>query len=92
MPLFIVETVQIFRHAYAVECEKAEYAKDYVTCNEVEEFGQTHLDEIITSTREVTTSEYIRQFDEISDYLKSWCPAQKMRFIKNVANSTHRTS
>jgi hypothetical protein len=92
MPLFIVETVQIFRHAYAVECEKAEYARDYVTCNEVEEFGQTHLDEIITSTREVTTSEYIRQFDEISDYLKSWCPAQKMRFIKNVANSTYRAS
>jgi hypothetical protein len=92
MPLYIVETVQIFRIAYAVECEKAEHAKDYVTCNEVEEFGQTHLDEIITSTREVTTAEYIRQFDEISDYLKSWDPEHKMRFVKNATNSTGRTS
>jgi hypothetical protein len=92
MPLYIVETVQIFRIAYAVECEKAEYAKDYVTCNEVEEFGQTHLDELITSVREVTTMEYLNQFDEISDYLKSWTPELKMRFIKNAANSTDRTS
>jgi len=92
MPLYIVETVQIFRHAYAIECEKAEYAKDYVTCEEVEEFGQTHLDELITSTREVTTAEYIRQFDEMSDYLKNWKPEQKLRFIKNDANSTDRTS
>jgi len=82
MPLYIVETVQIFRHCYAVQCEKAEYAKDYVTCNEVEEFGQTHLDEIITSAREVTSAEYIQQFDEMSDYLKSWDSDHKMRFIK----------
>ena len=92
MPLFIVETVQIFRHAYAIECEKAEYAKDYVTCEEVEEFGQTHLDELITSVREVTTMEYLNQFDEMSDYLKNWKPTQKLRFIKNAADSTDRTS
>jgi hypothetical protein len=92
MPLYIVETVQIFRIAYAVECEKAEYAKDYVTCNEVEEFGQTHLDELITSVREVTTMEYLNQFDEMSDYLKNWKPTQKLRFIKNAADSTDRTS
>jgi hypothetical protein len=92
MPLYIVETVQMFKHTYAIQCEKGEYAEDYVTCEEVEEFGQKSLGETITSVREVTTSEYLEQFDEISDYLKSWCPAQKMRFIKNVANSTHRTS
>lgn len=82
MPLYIVETVQLFRHAYAIECEKDEYAMDYVTCNEVEEFGQVHLGETITTTREVTVAEYLSEFDKISDYLKSWTPEQKMRFIK----------
>jgi len=82
MPLFIVETVRLFRHTYAIECEKAEYAMDYVTCEEVEEFGQADLGETITTTREVTMAEYLSEFDKISDYLKSWTPEQKMRFIK----------
>ena len=82
MPLFIVETVRLFRHTYAVQCEKGEYAADYVTCEEVEEFGQADLGETITSIREATTDDYLSEFDKIAEYLKDWSPEQKMRFIK----------
>lgn len=82
--LYLVETVSMFRIRYAVEAECADYAKDTVTCNEAQELSQLHLDEIITSAREITDAEYLKIFDEDNDYLKNWDEDQKRRMISRT--------
>lgn len=88
MPKYLVETISMFRIRYVVECESAEHAKDTVTMNEAEEFSQLHIDEMITSTREIDDAEYLRLFDEDNDYLKSWSEDQKFKFVHKVDNGT----
>ena len=88
MPKYLVETISMFRIRYVVDCESPEHAKDTVTMNEAEEFSQLHIDEMITSTREIDDSEYLRLFDEDNDYLKSWSEDQKFKFVHKVDNGT----
>lgn len=60
MPLFVVETIQTFRHKYVIECNEAEHAGDAVVMNEADEFSQTFLGEQIVTTREITMEEFHR--------------------------------
>lgn len=60
MPLFVVETIQTFRHRYVIECKELEHAYDTVTCNEANEFSQMYLGENIISGREITHEEFNR--------------------------------
>lgn len=85
MPKYLVETVSVFRIRYVVEAKNASDAKDEVTMNvgdNFHEFSQLHLDEIITSTREIDNAEYLRMFDEDNVYLKDWDEEQKFRFVQ----------
>lgn len=84
MPKYLVETISMFRIRYVVDCESPEHAKDTVTMNEAEEFSQLHIDEMITSTREIDDAEYLRLFDEDNDYLKSWSEDQKFKYVHKV--------
>lgn len=84
MAKYLVETISVFRIRYVVECESAEHAKDVVTMNEAEEFSQLHIDEMITSTREIDDAEYLRLFDEDNDYLRSWSEDQKFKYVHKV--------
>lgn len=85
MPKYLVETVSMHRIRYVVSCKSAEHACDSVVCNEPEqEFSQKHLDEIITSTREISDEEYLRLFNEDNDYLKSWDNEKKFSLIHKV--------
>ena len=45
MPKYLVETISYFRHRYVIECKSAEDAKDTVTMNEADEFGQQERDQ-----------------------------------------------
>ena len=85
MPKYLVETISMFRMRYVVECESADHAKDVVTMNEAEEFSQLHLDELITSAREIDDAEYLRLFDEDNDYLKDWDEERKFKFVNICA-------
>jgi hypothetical protein len=89
----MVEAISMFRMRYVIEAENAEHAKDEVTMNAVDghlrEFSQLHLDEIITSTRQIDDAEYLRQFDEDNDYLEDWDNDQKLKFV-NVINYDKR--
>lgn len=67
MPLYIVETVQLFRHRYIIECNDLEHAYDTVTCKEATEFSQMDLDETIVSGREITYEE----FNKMNESLKN---------------------
>jgi hypothetical protein len=51
---------------------------------EFEEFSQKHIDETITSVREISVDEYLKLFDTDNDYLKDWTFEQKMRYINEI--------
>ena len=88
MPKYLVETVSVFRMRYVVEAKTASDARDEVTMSvgdDFKEFSQLHLDEMISSTREITSAEYLRMFDEDNVYLKDWDEDQKLDFV-NVIN------
>lgn len=90
MPKYMVETISMFRIRYVIEAECADHAKDEVTMNNdgnLREFSQYHVDEMITSTREIDREEYLRMFDEDNDYLAGWDEDQKLDFI-NVIDYT----
>lgn len=85
--IFIVEAVSMFRMRYAVVAECAEHACDEVVMNHdghLKELSQIHLDEIITSTREVSKEEYLKVFDADNDYLASWTEEQKMNQLNKI--------
>ena len=84
MPKYLVETIDIFRMRYVIECESAEDAKDTVTMKEAEEFSQLHLGETISYAREIDDAEYLRLFDEDNDYLKAWPEEQKFKYVHKV--------
>lgn len=88
MPKYLVETVSVFRMRYVVEANNASDAKDEVTMNNdnghLTEFSQMHIDEMITSAREIDYDEYLRLFDEDNDYLRGWEEEQKLGFVNVI--------
>jgi hypothetical protein len=84
MAKYLVETVSMFRIRYVVECESAEHAKDTVSINEADEFGQLHIDENIIGCREVSYDEAVELFFEDHPYLKSWGPEHVLKYIHKV--------
>lgn len=81
MPKYLVETIDMFRMRYVIECESADDAKDIVTFKEAVELSQLYLDETITSTRVIDDAEYLRLFDEGNEHLKVWTDEQKFNMI-----------
>jgi hypothetical protein len=83
MPKYLVETVSMFRMRYVVEALEDTHACDTVIMDAggLEEFSQLHLDEIITSTREIDDAEYLKLFDQDNDYLKDWDDSLKFRRV-----------
>jgi hypothetical protein len=71
---------------YVIEANNASDAKDEVTMNvgELAEFSQLHIDEMITSARQIDKKEYLRLFDEDNEYLKAWSKEQKLNWINKV--------
>lgn len=94
--LYMVETVSIFRHRYVVEAREAEHASDEVimgigrSSSDFQEFSQKHIDELITSTREINAEEYLKEFDADNDYLKEWSIPQKMQYIHSIDYSDEK--
>lgn len=84
MPKYLVETVSMFRIRYVIDCESAEHAKDTVSMNEADEFGQLHIDENIVGCREVTDSEIPELFFEDHPYLREWGPERAMTQVHKV--------
>lgn len=86
MAKYLVETISMFRMRYVVEANNASDAKDEVTMNvgELAEFSQRHVEELVTSAREIDDVEYLRQFDEDNEYLKDWTEDQKFSFVNAI--------
>jgi len=86
--LYLVETVSIFRMRYVVEAREAEHAEDEVvmrlTAEDFKEFSQKHVDECITTTRQLSAQDFLEEFDKDNDYLAKWPIEKKMEFINSV--------
>ena len=86
--LYVVETISMFRMRYVVEAKEAEHAADEVVFSlgntEFKEFSQHHVDEVITSTREITQEEYLKLFDTDNDYLAEWSVDEKLSFVNRI--------
>lgn len=87
--LYLVETISMHRIRYVVECKEEEHALDAVTMHTtggeiLSEFSQQHLDEVISSSREISKIEYIDLFDKDNEYLKSWEDTQKLQYMNIV--------
>jgi len=84
--LYLVETVSIFRMRYVVEAKDESHALDEVTfhatCGEqLKEFSQKHIDEVIVSSRKISNKSYLKLFDKDNDYLKNWNEEQKLQYV-----------
>ena len=87
MPKYLVETVSVFRMRYVIEANNASDAKDEVSMNtngELAEFSQLHVDEMITSAREIDRAEYLRLFDEDNTYLIDWDEESKLQYVNVI--------
>ena len=87
--LYLVETISMHRIRYVVECKEEVHALDEVTMHttggeELKEFSQQHLDEVISSSREISRIEYLDLFDKDNEYLKDWNESQKLQYVNTV--------
>jgi hypothetical protein len=85
---YMVETVSIFRIRYVVEAKEATHATDEVVMRlsdtDFDEFSQYHVDEVISSVREISDEDYLNTFNEDNDYLKNWSDEQKFGFVHRI--------
>lgn len=59
MPLYIVDTIVMYKMQYLVDEDCVEYAKDTITCNvDGEEVHQEYLDETIVNVFEPNMQQY----------------------------------
>lgn len=84
--LYLVETISMHRMRYVVEAREEGHAEDEVIMADADfnEFSQKHIDEVITSTRELTEEQYLELFDKDNDYLASWDKESKFNFINKI--------
>lgn len=87
MPKYLVETISYFRHRYVIDCDSPEHAKDTVTMNEADEFGQLYIGENIIGCREITDEEVPQRFFEDHPYLKSWGPEKAFEYVHKVKDN-----
>jgi tetraacyldisaccharide-1-P 4'-kinase len=59
------------------------WAKDSVTCEDLEEFSQHWLGEQIVDVELKDEDEVLTLFDKENDYLKDWSVEQKLKYIRN---------
>ena len=93
MSKYVVETISMFRIRYVIEAKSKEHAMDELTCklgvdDNFKEFSQHHIDEVISSVREVTDEEYLEIFDEDNAYLSGWEDEKKLEFINVIDYGT----
>ena len=93
----VVDTVYTFSHKYVIPISELQkqnpempvdpaWALDMVTCDEIGEFSQKGLGEIIIDHNVVSEEEILTLFDKHNDYLSNWSVAQKLQFIKEWRN------
>lgn len=68
MPLYVVETINTFRHRYVIDCKSLDDAYDTVAMEEAEEFSQMYLGEQLVSGRQITEEEFEKMNSALEEY------------------------
>jgi hypothetical protein len=86
--IYIVETISSHHLKYAIRAKSAEDAMDYVyrmsNSGDIVELHQKHHGEFVKDATKISKKEYLKCFDELNDYLKSWSKEQKLDMINEV--------
>ena len=87
--LYLVETVSMFRMRYVIEAKEEEHALDEVTIHstggeEITEFSQKWIDEVVVSSQEISDKKYMKLFDEDNHYLSKWTDEEKREYINKI--------
>ena len=85
--LVLVDCISQHRIRYVVEIENdIDHALDEVIMNQddIKEFSQIHLGDVIVSHREISKEEYLTIFEQDNEYLNSWNEGQKFQFINKI--------
>lgn len=80
-------TVSVFKHRYVVEMaedEKLENLADLVTCEELEEFSQKHVDELIIDMDSLSEEEMLKLFRKENSYLDSWSDEYVLKWVTRL--------
>ena len=83
-------TVSIFKHRYVVEMgenDKLENLADLVTCEQLEEFSQNHIDELIVDSDILSEEEMLKLFRKENSYLASWTDKYVLDWVKRLAEA-----
>ncbi len=86
----LVDTISMFRMRYCFKVPKgkSEWALDSVTCNEMGEFSQKHLDEVISAHRVVSAEEVVNIFKDDNNYLSRLSSEEILdRFVSDISTS-----
>jgi hypothetical protein len=91
----MVKTISTFEITYMIPMQeglRVEDHLDYVTCNEVEEMSQEHVDECIlpNSVRVLTEEEALAVFDRENAYFLRWSTQQKLDMIHRSIKEEHK--
>ena len=81
-------TVSMFKLTYVVEMgdeDKLEGLADLVTCHELEEFSQKHVDESIIDMSILSQEEMLAKFRKENTYLSSWSDEYVAQWVKRLA-------
>lgn len=65
------------------EVNPIEWAEDTVISEEIDDFSQEHLGQIVLDSRMVDEDEMLEIFDRDNDYLKGWDRDYKIRWVRN---------
>jgi hypothetical protein len=60
-----------------------EWAMDSVVMEEVEEFSQEHIGEVVLDVIEEDEEQILARFDKENDYLKDWTTEHKLKHIRD---------
>ena len=91
----LVKTISTFEHSYLIPMQEDMSVTDhldYVTCHEVEETSQVHVDECIlpNCTTVLSEDEALELFDRENDYLRGWSLEQKREYLKTRLKESYR--
>ena len=93
----LVETISQFRQRYVIEvpdnhndgefpCTATQWAEDTVAMEEMKEFSQFWLGEVITSSREISREEIVTLCDKDNNYCQSWDDEKKIEVFVTPVN------
>lgn len=83
----VFSCISQFKMTYVIpmqEGDTIEGLADLVTCQEVDDFSQRHLGEIIVDSSCLSEEDMLLLFNKENDYLANWTDEQKIEWVKRA--------